>query len=314
MVKDPPISVSRSAGAKAALLKSLTLMKPHTWFAPAWAFMVGAIASHSIYFDLTADGNVWLSVLSIGKIAIGVAMAGPLLTGFSQVLNDYCDREVDAINEPNRLIPSGKVSPAQVYITIFALAIAALLVGLFLGPSVMLMCAIGLGLAISYSVHPLRFKRNGWIGNLTVAIAYEGLAWIAGHLTFQVPITAPSLALAIIYSLGAHGIMTINDFKSVAGDRQMGILSIPALYGEQMAAWLAVITINAAQVIVIVLLLIWGSPIAAGIVALFTLGQWPSQIRLVKNPVNAMAVKYNIVAIPLYVWGMLTAAIGLGVL
>jgi len=178
----------------------------------------------------------------------------------------------------------------------------------------MLMCAIGLGLAISYSVHPLRFKRNGWVGNFTVAVAYEGLAWIAGHLTFQVPITLPSLALAIIYSLGAHGIMTINDFKSVAGDRQMGILSIPVLYGEQMAAWLAVITINAAQIIVIVLLLIWGSPIAAGVVALFTLGQWPSQMKLVKTPVNEMAVKYNIVAIPLYVWGMLAAAIGLGVL
>lgn len=314
MLKDAPVSASRSASIKATLLKSLTLMKPHTWFAPAWAFMVGTIASHNIYFNLSAEGDVWLSILSIGKIAIGVGMAGPLLTGFSQVLNDYCDRDVDAINQPDRLIPSGKVSEAQVYITIFALAIAALLVGLFLGPSVMLMCAIGLGLAISYSVHPLRFKRNGWVGNLTVAIAYEGLAWIAGHLTFQVPITLPSLALALIYSLGAHGIMTINDFKSVAGDRQMGILSIPVLYGEQMAAWLAVITINAAQLIVIVLLLIWGSPIAAGVVALFTLGQWPSQARLVKHPVNEMAVKYNIVAIPLYVWGMLAAAIGLGAL
>ncbi len=314
MLKDAPISVSRTASARAALNKSLTLMKPHTWFAPAWAFMVGAVASHSIYFNLSAEGDIWLSVLNIGKLAIGIGMAGPLLTGFSQVLNDYCDRDVDAINQPDRLIPSGKVSNAQVYITIFALAIAALLVGLFLGPPVMLMCAIGLGLAISYSVHPLRFKRNGWVGNLTVAIAYEGLAWIAGHLTFQVPITGPSLALAIIYSLGAHGIMTINDFKSVSGDRQMDILSIPVLYGEQMAAWLAVITINAAQIVAIVLLLIWGSPIAAGAVALFTLGQWPSQIQLIKNPVNAMAVKYNIVAIPLYVWGMLAAAIGLGVL
>ncbi len=314
MIKDAPLAASRSASVKAALLKSLTLMKPHTWFAPAWAFMVGAIASHSVYFNLSAEGDVWLSILNIGKVAIGVAMAGPLLTGFSQVLNDYCDRDVDAINQPDRLIPSGKVSELQIYLTIFGLAIAALLVGLFLGPSVMLMCAVGLGLAISYSVHPLRLKRNGWIGNLTVAIAYEGLAWIAGHLTFQIPITPPSLALAIIYSLGAHGIMTINDFKSVTGDRQMGILSIPVLYGEQMAAWLAVITINAAQIIVVVLLLIWGSPIAAGVVALFTLGQWPSQIKLVKNPVNDMAVKYNIIAIPLYVWGMLAAAIGLNVL
>ncbi|MCS7059709.1 MAG: chlorophyll synthase ChlG [Anaerolineae bacterium] len=314
MLKKVGFSASRSETIKTILLKSVTLMKPHTWFAPAWAFMVGAIASHSIYFNLGPDGDVWQSILSLGKVAIGMAMAGPLLTGFSQVLNDYCDRDVDAINQPDRLIPSGQVSEIQVYVTIFALAFAALAVGLFLGPSVMLMCAVGLGLAISYSVHPLRLKRNGWIGNLTVAVAYEGLAWIAGHLTFQSPITGPSLALALLYSLGAHGIMTINDFKSVTGDRQMGILSIPVLYGEQMAAWLAVITMNAAQVIVIVLLLIWGSPIAAGVVALFTAGQWPSQYKLIRQPVNEMAVKYNIVAIPLYVWGMVAAAIGLGVL
>ena len=300
---------SGKATEKSIFAKSLTLMKPHTWFAPAWAFMVGAIASHSVYFNLTAD--IGQSIISIGKIAIGMAMAGPLLTGFSQVLNDYCDRDVDAINQPDRLIPSGKVSLTVVYATIFVLAVSALLVGLFLGPAVMLMCALGIGLATSYSVHPLRFKRNGWIGNLTVAIAYEGLAWIAGHLTFQVPIGAPSLVLAIVYSLGAHGIMTINDFKSVAGDKLMGIKSIPVIYGAQVSAWLAVITINLAQFAAIALLLLWGRALTAVVVAAFTVGQWPTQFQLVKNPVNEMSVRYNIIAIPLYVWGMLAAAIGL---
>jgi chlorophyll/bacteriochlorophyll a synthase len=309
MLNEAQIVEPQSSSLKATLSKSFTLMKVHTWFAPAWAFMVGAIASHSIYFNL--GGDVWQSILSIGKIAIGMAMAGPLLTGFSQVLNDYCDREVDAINQPDRLIPSGKVSEMQVFLTIFGLAIAALVVGLFLGPSVMLMCALGLALAISYSVHPLRFKRNGWIGNLTVAIAYEGLAWIAGHLSFQVPIGTNSLVLALVYSLGAHGIMTINDFKSVSGDRLMGIMSIPAIYGERVSAWIAVVTINLAQFVAIALLLLWGRPITAGVVALFTLGQWPTQYQLVKNPVNQMSVRYNMVAIPLYVWGMLAAAIGL---
>ena len=34
-------------------------------------------------------------------------MSGPLLTGYTQTINDYYDREIDAINEPNRPIPSG---------------------------------------------------------------------------------------------------------------------------------------------------------------------------------------------------------------
>lgn len=34
-------------------------------------------------------------------------MSGPLLTGYTQTINDYYDKEIDAINEPNRPIPSG---------------------------------------------------------------------------------------------------------------------------------------------------------------------------------------------------------------
>ena len=43
----------------------------------------------------------------------------------------------------------------------------------------------------------------------------------------------PSLVLALLYSIGAHGIMTLNDFKAIAGDRQMGINSIPVLLGPR---------------------------------------------------------------------------------
>jgi chlorophyll synthase len=120
------------------------------------------------------------------------------------------------------------------------------------------------------------------------------------------------MLLAVIYGLGAHGIMTINDFKSVVGDRQLGLRSIPALYGEAQAARIAVIIINAAQLAAVGLLLAWGHWIVAAIIILFIGMQLPQQIQLVRNPTQAQAVRYNIVAIPPYVWGMLAAAIGLG--
>ena len=44
------------------------------------------------------------------------------------------------------------------------------------------------------------------------------------------------LIVAALYSLGAHGIMTLNDFKSVEGDRRMGIRSLPAMLGTERAA------------------------------------------------------------------------------
>jgi chlorophyll/bacteriochlorophyll a synthase len=296
------------------LRKSLRLMKSYTWFAPAWAFMVGAVASHSVYINVFEDTG--RAVLNIGMPAIGTLMAGPLLTGFSQVLNDWCDREVDAINQPERLIPSGQVSPRQVKATILALMAGALLVALFLGLPVFGVAVLGVLLAAGYSLEPFRFKRNGWVGNLAVGLAYESLAWIAGHLTFDPTLSTPgaihSMVLAVIYGLGTHGIMTINDFKSVAGDRALGLRSIPAMYGEATAAKIAVATIAGSQLIAAALLTVWGHWIVALIVLVLAAAQIPIQRALINTPTQPMAVRYNIVGIPPMVWGMLVAAIGLG--
>lgn len=281
------------------LARSVELMKPVTWFAPSWAFICGAVAS---------GGSQW-TLVDVGRIALGTLLAGPILCGLSQVINEYCDRDVDAINQPDRLIPSGKVSRARVIVMVFGLMLAALAVAAFLGGTVVVFVIIGIILAVSYSVHPIRFKRNGWIGNLTVAIAYEGLAWLAGHATFQNPIPIYSWLPAIIYSLGAHGIMTINDFKSVDGDRKMGINSIPVLLGQKRAAILAVATMAISQIVVIGLMIYWGHTISALIITALLLAQVPSKRQLITNPVNAMAVRFNMIGIPLFVWGMVAAAL-----
>lgn len=291
-----------------------TLMEPYTWFAPTWAFIVGCVASHSIYFDL--GGDVWQSVLSIGKIAIGTLMAGPLLVGFSQVWNDWCDREVDAINQPERLIPSGKATRGQVFTIIALLGTAAMAVALFLGPPVAVVAVIGIVIALAYSAEPIRLKKNGWLGNLAIGLTYETCAWIAGHLTFDPHLQSAgagqSIVLALIYGLGVVGTMIINDFKSVGGDRFMGIRSIPAMYGESTAAKIAVVIINLAQLVAIGLQLAWGRWIAAGVCLLLLVAQLRVQVQLIRQPTQPMAVRYNIVGIPPYTWAMLVAAIGLG--
>ena len=106
--------------------------------------------------------------------------------------------------------------------------------------------------------------------------------------------------------------MTINDFKSVKGDRMMGLNSIPALYGEQKAAWIAVITINAAQLVALAFMVVWGFHwLVLMVCVLFILAQLRPQYQLIKSPTQAMAVRYNIIAIPPYVWGMMAAAVGM---
>ncbi len=286
------------SGVGELIRRILILMKPLTWFAPAWAFLCGAVAS----------GALGWSVGSVGRLILGILMAGPILCGLSQVINDYLDRDVDAINEPQRLVPSGLITLRHVQIISFVLTVAGSAIALYLGKEVALFVGIGLIFALSYSLKPIRAKRNGWFGNTLVAFSYEGLAWLAGHAAFG-SLTVPSVTLAIVYSLSAHGIMTVNDFKSVEGDRQMGIRSIPVMYGKQKAAQLVVATMIIAQALVVALLAWWGNPIAAGVVLVLLLGQILPYRQFLSDP-EKNAVAFNGSAIMLSVWGMLVAAIG----
>jgi chlorophyll synthase len=281
-------------------------MNPVTWLAPAWAFLCGAVAS---------DALAWSPGIFLRLLA-GVLMAGPILCGLSQVINNYCDREVDAINEPQRPVPAGLVSLRHIQVMSLVLTLAGTLIALFLGPEVALFVGVGLVFAVAYSLKPLRAKRNGWVGNALVAFSYEGLAWMAGHAAVTTPhfwesaTLWQSTTLAVLYSISAHGIMTVNDFKSVAGDAQMGIRSIPVMYGKKAAAWLVVGKMALAQLAVVVLLFVWGNPVSASLVLLLLLAQVGPFRRFVLNPEHN-EVFFNLTVVQLSIWGMLVAAIGL---
>ena len=202
------------------------LFKPVTWFPPMWAFACGVVSSgYSI-------ADHWKIVL------LGILLAGPLVCATSQAVNDWFDRDVDAINEPNRPIPSGRM-PGRWGINIaIAWTIVSLLVALGLGTWGFIAATLGLVLAWAYSAPPARLKRNGWWGNSACALCYEGLAWITGAAVMadgRFP-AWNSILFALLYSAGAHGIMTLNDFKAVEGDRRMGIGSLPVRLGVQGAA------------------------------------------------------------------------------
>lgn len=289
----------RAPRSSVLLQRTIALMKPVTWFAPAWAFLCGALAS----------GGLGWAPETLGRLVLGLLMAGPILCGLSQVVNDFCDQEVDAINEPHRLIPAGLVSLRHIQIVTVGLTWVGASIALFLGREVALFVGVGLIFALMYSMKPVRAKRNGWIGNTLVAFSYEGLAWLAGHAAFGA-LTWQSVLIATLYSLGAHGIMTVNDFKSMQGDAQMGIRSIPVQYGKRVAAQLVVATMALAQIGVIGALLWWGHPIAASVVLLLLLIQAVPYTRFLRDPEHN-AVFFNATAIMLFVWGMLAAAIGL---
>ncbi len=205
------------------------LLKPITWFPPMWAFACGVVASGMPLAER------WPLIL------LGMLLAGPLVCATSQAVNDWFDRHVDAINEPHRPIPSGRMPGRWGLYVAVGWTVLSLLVALALGPWGFGAAVIGLLLAWAYSAPPVRLKRNGWWGNAACGLCYEGLAWFTGAAVMADGAMPGwrSLALAALYSAGAHGIMTLNDFKAVDGDRQMGIRSLPVQLGLDGAARMA---------------------------------------------------------------------------
>jgi chlorophyll synthase len=290
----------RHAGAARINASLKTFAKPGTWFAPMWAMLVGCIASGGTRWDL----------VTFGKIGLGMILAGPLLCAFSQVVNDWFDREVDRINEPERPTAARLLSPVTVFAIAAGLAIAALGLALWLGPQVFRLAVGGLALAVAYSAPPLRLKaRNGWLANAACAFAYEGFAWVAGAAIFG-HVTTGTIVLASLYSLGSHGLMTLNDFKSYEGDKRLGLRSLPVMLGIDGALKAAFTFIDLFQVLAIAYVFAHGVWIAGAVMTALFLVQLPMQRRLAADPAK-LAPWYCASAIPPFVWGMLAAALAI---
>ena len=282
-----------------ALTSVVQLLKPITWFAPMWAYACGVVSA-----GVPTDDR-WMLLI------VGVLLAGPLVCGTSQAVNDWFDRHVDAINEPQRPIPSGRI-PGRwgLYIalgwTLLSLAVATLL-----GPWGFAAAVVGLVLAWAYSAPPFRLKRNGWFGNSAVAVCYEGLPWFTGAAVMAAALPDwRVLVLAGLYSVGAHGIMTLNDFKSVDGDRQTGVRSLPVQLGVARAARLACWMMVVPQVVVVVCLFTWGHGLHGAAVAALLIIQLLLMDRLLKAP-KERAPWYNATGTTLYVAGMFVSAFAL---
>lgn len=286
--------------SRPALSTVAELLKPITWFPPMWAFGCGVVAS-----GLPVDGR-WL------LIAAGVLLAGPFVCATSQAVNDWYDRDVDAINEPQRPIPSGRMPGRWGFYIALIWTLLSLLLATTLGLPGFLAAVVGLLLAWAYSAPPLRLKRNGWWGNSACALCYEGLAWITGAAVMAMgdwP-DGRSMALALLYSAGAHGIMTLNDFKSIEGDRQTGIGSLPVRLGVQDAARVACAVMALPQAMVVGLLIHWGQPLHAAGVAGLLLAQLLMMRRFLAQP-RERATWYSAQGVTLYVLGMLLSALAL---
>jgi chlorophyll synthase len=275
----------------------LELLKPITWFPPMWAFGCGVVSS-----GVSPTGRWPL-------LAAGVLLAGPLVCAMSQAVNDWFDRHVDAINEPHRPIPSGRMPGRWGLYIAAAWTLLSLAAAWALGPVVLAASVVAITLAWAYSAPPLRLKQDGWYGNAAVGFCYEGLAWVTGAavmLDGAVP-DARILALAALYSIGAHGIMTLNDYKSIEGDRRMSVRSLPVRLGAARAARVCTAFFVVPQAIAVALLASWDRPWHALAVAALLAVQVAMLARFLRDPVGR-ARWMSALGVNFYVAGMMVSA------
>ena len=173
----------------------LQLTKPVTWIPLLWGVMCGAAASgnyHWIWnpFDPN-DRDVLLGLEDTAKAITAMILAGPFLTGYTQTINDWYDRDIDAINEPDRPIPSGAISERDVIAQSWILLLGGL--GLAYGldawchhdfPINLALAVFGSFISYIYSAPPLKLKQNGWAGNFALGASYISLPWWLGQAVF----------------------------------------------------------------------------------------------------------------------------------
>jgi chlorophyll synthase len=286
----------------------LQLMKPITWIPLIWGVVCGAASS---------GGYTW-TLENILKVGACMLLSGPLMAGYTQTLNDFYDREIDAINEPYRPIPSGAISVAQVVAQIGVLLLGGL--GLAYGldrwadhdfPVMLCLTLGGAFLAYIYSAPPLKLKQNGWLGNYALGSSYIALPWWAGHALFG-QLNWTVVILTLIYSMAGLGIAVVNDFKSVEGDRQLGLKSLPVMFGVTTAAWICVVAIDLFQAGIAGYLIAIHQNLYATILLLLIIPQITFQdMYFLRDPLKN-DVKYQASAQPFLVLGMLVAGLALG--
>ncbi len=292
---------TRPAGHSASFAETLlSFLKPITWIPVIWSFVCGAVASGVFGWSNLGDGLFWL----------GVLLTGPMATGVCQMLNDYFDREIDAINEPTRPIPSGAISLRHATILISIWSVLTVLIAWLIHPFVLAHVILGIVNAHLYSANPIKLKKRLWWGNIIVAFSYLLYPWLSGEVAYRGEITVHSVVIAFCYAFASTGTMTVNDFKSIEGDIRVGIRTLPVAFGERNAAIIAALLINLGQIFASLYLFWLGQDVNAWLALLFILPQIALQVRFISAP-RKYDVWYNAIAQNFLVAGMMVCALGI---
>jgi geranylgeranylglycerol-phosphate geranylgeranyltransferase len=166
-------------------------------------------------------------------------ITGFILTAASMSINDYYDREIDAINEPDRPIPKGKIKPSE------ALIFASILTGIgfitaYYTNTTNILCLITAIISwIASVVYTTIGKKTGLFGNFLVSLCVV-IPFIFGGLSLNA-LSVKSLIFASMAFLSITGREITKGIVDVSGDKTKNIRTLAVNYGEKKAANIAIL-------------------------------------------------------------------------
>ena len=201
----------------------IKLLRPINCFMMGFAVIVGAALAAGT--EITNWRNLFLGFLT-----------GFTLTGASMVINDYYDREIDAINEPQRPIPSGAVTPGQALGFALTLTIVGFLAAFTTNLECLTLAIISWLISVSYVTLG---KRTGLLGNFLVS-ACVSVPFIYGNFAVEKLNLAVFLFAAMAF-LSNTGREITKGIVDVEGDKAKNIRTLAVKFGSRRAALSAVI-------------------------------------------------------------------------
>ena len=201
------------------------LMRPLNCAMMGFAVIIGAALA-----SLKDMNALWLNLV-FGFIT------GFTLTAASMAINDYYDRQIDVVNEPNRPIPSGQVKPRNALV--FALVLT--LLGFLSAYLTSLLCLLVSVIAwLIFTAYTTVGKRSGLPGNFLVS-SCVAIPFIYGSVAVTDVVQTNVLLFASMAFLSNTGREVTKGIVDVQGDRAQNVKTLAVRYGEKTAAVTAVV-------------------------------------------------------------------------
>ncbi len=194
------------------------------------------------YLEIIRPGNAVMTVIAVllvmlisGNFSLNAFLACVvvfMVIGGGNAINDYFDHKIDAINKPNRPIPSGRISLNAARIYSIALFVIGTILAFIIGP---LPGLIALFTSIILILYAYNLKKMPLIGNTAVSF-FIGLTFVFGAVVVDEPLLS-ILGFSPFFITMMREI--VKDMEDMEGDKKEGAKTLPIMYGLGLSAIIA---------------------------------------------------------------------------